>query len=58
MPSTTIQIADAVVSELNGHTFSQSFRAVRAYLPEYELGVTGLPLYAARGQVTCFSHLC
>jgi hypothetical protein len=37
MPSTTIQIADAVVSELNGHTFSQSFRAVRAYLPEYKL---------------------
>jgi autotransporter-associated beta strand protein len=24
----------------------------------YQLGVTGLPLYAARGQVACFSHLC
>jgi hypothetical protein len=35
--ATTIQIADAVVSELNGHTFSQPFRAVRAYLPEYKL---------------------
>ncbi len=22
------------------------------------MGVTGLPLYAARGQVACFSHLC
>ncbi|RPI59909.1 MAG: hypothetical protein EHM48_08115 [Planctomycetaceae bacterium] len=24
----------------------------------YHLGVTGLPLYATRDQVACFSHLC
>jgi hypothetical protein len=32
-----VQIADAVASELNSHSFSQPFTAVRAYLPEYEL---------------------
>jgi hypothetical protein len=30
-------IADAVVAALNGHQFSQSFTAVRAYRPEYDL---------------------
>jgi hypothetical protein len=35
--STTVQIADALVAELNVKTFSQPFTAVRAYLPEYEL---------------------
>jgi len=30
-------IADAVVAELNGHTFSLPVTAVRAYVPQYEL---------------------
>jgi hypothetical protein len=37
MTAVAIQIADAVVAELNAHTFSQPFSAVRAYLPEYKL---------------------
>ena len=31
-------IADAVVTELNGHTFSQSLTAVRYYRPVFDLG--------------------
>jgi hypothetical protein len=31
------QVADAVVSELNGQTFSQSFTAEKKFLPVYEL---------------------
>jgi len=30
-------IADAVVVALNGHSFSETFTAVRAYRPEYDL---------------------
>jgi hypothetical protein len=30
-------IADAVVTALNGHQFSETFAAVRAYRPEYDL---------------------
>ncbi len=37
MPSTTIQIADAVVEALNGATLSQPVTARRHYLPEFEL---------------------
>ena len=37
MPSTTIQIADAVTAALNAATLSQSFTAVRHYLPEFDL---------------------
>ena len=37
MPSTTIQIADAVVAVLNAATLSQPFTAVRHYLPEFDL---------------------
>jgi hypothetical protein len=32
-----IELADAIVSELNGHTFSQAFTAQRGYLPTFEL---------------------
>ncbi len=32
-----ITIADAVVTELNAHTFGQAFTAARAYLPRYDL---------------------
>jgi len=32
-----IDIADAVVGELNGHTFSKPFKAVRHYRPVFEL---------------------
>ncbi len=32
-----VDIADAVVAELNGHTFSQAFTAVRLYRPVFEL---------------------
>jgi len=35
--SVITDIADAVKSELNGHSFSQPFQAVRAYQPVYEL---------------------
>lgn len=35
--SQIIQIADAVVEELNGSEFSLGFTAVRHYLPAYEL---------------------
>jgi hypothetical protein len=37
MTAVAVQIADAVVNELNAHAFSQPFTAVRAYLPEYKL---------------------
>jgi hypothetical protein len=37
MPSTTIQIADAVTAALNAATLSQPFTAVRHYLPEFDL---------------------
>ena len=37
MPSTTIQIADAVTAALNAAALSQSFTAVRHYLPEFDL---------------------
>jgi hypothetical protein len=32
-----IDIADAVVAELNGHSFSVTLAAVRAYLPQFDL---------------------
>lgn len=35
--SMLVQIAEAVVTELNAATLSQSFTAVRAYVPEYDL---------------------
>jgi hypothetical protein len=41
MTAVAVQIADAVVAELNAHTFSQLFCAVRAYLPEYKLEEMG-----------------
>lgn len=37
MPSTTIQIADAVVTVLNASALSQPLTAVRHYLPEFDL---------------------
>lgn len=37
MPAVIIQIADAVVTDLNGHTFSRPFTALRTYLPRYKL---------------------
>ena len=37
MNAVTIQIADAVTAVLNGATLSQSFTAVRHYLPEFDL---------------------
>ncbi len=37
MPSTTIQIADAVAAALNAASLSQPFTAVRHYLPEFDL---------------------
>lgn len=38
MPSVVVQIADAVVAELNGHAFSLPFTAARHYLPVFDLG--------------------
>lgn len=37
MASRIIRVADAVTAELNGHTFSLPFTAVRLYQPQYEL---------------------
>lgn len=37
MPAAIIQLADAIVSDLNTHTFSQSFIAQRTYLPRWQL---------------------
>ena len=32
-----IDVADAIVTELNGHSFSQPFTSVRGYLPTFDL---------------------
>lgn len=37
MTAVIVQIADAVVADLNAHPFSQPFTAVRTYLPRYKL---------------------
>ncbi len=37
MPATIVQIADAVVAQLNATTFSQTLTAERHYLPRFEL---------------------
>jgi hypothetical protein len=37
MAATIVDIAAAVTTELNTHSFSQSFTATRAYLPTFEL---------------------
>lgn len=37
MNSRIVRVADAVTAELNGHTFSLPFTAVRLYQPAYEL---------------------
>lgn len=35
--SLIIDLADALVAELNGHAWTQEFTAVRSYLPQYSL---------------------
>ena len=37
MPAAIVQLADAVVADLNAATFSQPFTAQRAYLPRWKL---------------------
>lgn len=37
MPAVIVEIADAVVADLNGHTFSRPFTVLRTYLPRYKL---------------------
>ena len=37
MPATIVQLADAVVADLNAATFSQPFTAQRSYLPRWKL---------------------
>jgi hypothetical protein len=37
MPAAILQLADAVVADLNAATFSQSFLAARAYIPRWKL---------------------
>ena len=37
MPASIVELADAVVGDLNGHAFSQPFTAERSYLPRYRL---------------------
>lgn len=37
MPAVIVEIADAVVADLNAHAFSRPFMAVRTYLPRYKL---------------------
>jgi hypothetical protein len=36
-----IDVADAIVTELNGHSFSQPFTAARGYLPTFDLQEMG-----------------
>ena len=45
--SVIVDIADAVVAELNDHSFSKSFTATREYLPTHDLQtLTGLKVVA------------
>ncbi|HND54215.1 MAG TPA: hypothetical protein PLV92_17515, partial [Pirellulaceae bacterium] len=37
MPAAIVQLADAVVADLNAATFSQPFTAQRSYLPRWKL---------------------
>ena len=37
MPAVIIDLADAVVEDLNNHLFSQNFNIARAYLPRWKL---------------------
>ena len=37
MPAAITQLADAIVADLNDHTFSQAFQAQRTYLPRWKL---------------------
>ncbi len=37
MPAAIVQLADAVVADLNAATFSQAFTAQRSYLPRWKL---------------------
>ncbi len=37
MPAAITQLADAIVADLNDHTFSQAFQAQRTYLPHWKL---------------------
>ena len=37
MPAAIVQLADAVVADLNAATFSQSFTVQRSYLPRWKL---------------------
>lgn len=37
MPAAIVQLADAVVADLNAATFSQSFTAQRSFLPRWKL---------------------
>jgi hypothetical protein len=41
MAAEILNLADAIVTELNGQTFSQPFTAVRGYLPTFELPELG-----------------
>ena len=50
-------VAQRVFSAYDGN--SSRWKLVdTAALWKIHLGVTGLPLYAARGQTACFSHFC
>lgn len=37
MPAAIVQLADAIVADLNSHPFSQAFQAQRCYLPRWKL---------------------
>ncbi len=41
MVAEIINLADAIVTDLNGHSFSQPFTAERGYLPTFELPELG-----------------
>ena len=41
MVAEIINLADAIVTDLNGHSFSQTFTAERGYLPTFELPELG-----------------
>ena len=41
MAADILNLADAIVADLNGHSFSQPFTAERGYLPTFELPELG-----------------
>jgi hypothetical protein len=53
MPAITQRIADAILSELVGHTFSSTFTAARKYVPQFDLrDIDGIQISVVPRSVT------